>query len=260
MKRRFNYTGRIRIPRKRIEIIFNRQNGKITSFVLNKLDLQEFNLPPDSKIYVEAYYRTELKRFEYGVVRDIKPGQTGDLGDMAYTENLKFRIIIANPSNWKILAHADRIAPEPAETKSILPVEFCDLGNLVWRIEYEGDDGGPILCINSKIPDVENMAKRDSGFFMHVYPSAIREILTHMVFVEGVDSVTDPSSDWHKNWLTFSRMPGADPPEVLDPKNQDFEKEKALEWIDDIVENFCNKYASRFSEFVKLFTQTEETP
>lgn len=259
MKRRLNYTGRIKIQRKRIGIIFNKQNGRIASFVLKKLDLEGLNLPANARVFVEAYYRTELRRFDCGSVGALSLPK-GDLSNMAYTENIKFRIIIADPNNWKILAHADKIAPEPSQKQSILPVDFSrNLGNLVWMIEYEGENGGPILYINSRIPDKQNMAKRNPEFFVYVYPSAIKEILTHMVFIDGVDSVSDPVSDWHKDWLTFSNILNIEPPDVLDPSNDDFDKERAIEWINDVIDGFCKKYESNFDEFIKMLTQMEET-
>lgn len=259
MKQRINHTGRKRIRREWIYINFNRHKGSLVSFNLSRLDLPaQLNLPPDAEIFVEAGYRTELKRFRFGTVASFSPPPSTDLTDMAHPENLRFRILVVNKINKKILALADRIAPEePSQQKSILPVEFRDLDNRIWTIVYEGDEGGPILCINSKIPDIQNIALRDSRFFMQVYPCVIREILAYMVFVEGVDSVPDPSVDWHRDWLEFTKLMGIQPPPILKPDDNRFDKDGVLGWIDNVVEAFCNKYSHSFEEFIR---KMEENP
>jgi len=252
MKRTFNYTGRKRITRERISINFNKQNGRITSFTVDELNLDGLNLPSNAKVYVEAYYRTELKRFDFGTVGNrVCLSTINHLTDLAYPENLKFRILVVNPEDGKVLAHADRIAPEePEGRKSILPVEFRDLGNEIWRVEYEGDEGAPVLCINSKIPNIENIARHDSQFLIYVYPPVIREILTHMVFVEGVSAPDDPQVGWHRDWIRFSRGIEISPPQTLDPEDEDFDKDEAIEWINNVVTAFANNHRSRFQEYL----------
>ena len=257
MKRRLNYTGRRKIERKRISITLIKRNGVI-SFDLKKLNLDNLDLPYDAKIYVEAYYRTELKRFDFGTVSNITSPPSTSLKGLAYPENVRFRILIVDPSNHKILAHADGIIPEesPLE-RAILPVEWKDLGNEIWRIEYEGDEGAPILCINRKIPNIQNIAKQDLQFLLYVYPAVLREILTYMVFVDEVTSTIDPTIDWHAHWLRFCKHLGVTPPEVLNHNDDDFDEEEALRWIDDVVTAFSNKYADKFQQYVKQLSGVE---
>ena len=253
MKRKFNYTGRERIKRKRISFSVVRENETITSFILDRLDLDDLTLPENAKLYAEAYHRAELKRFDCGTCGNPRIPLAGDLRDLSYP-NLKFRILAVNTADGKILAHADRISPEaPAEKKSILPVDLSrDLGNTVWRIEYVGDEGSPILYINRRIPNIENIARADPEFFINVYFAVIREILTHMVFLEGVDSVSDPGIDWHADWLKYTRHTGLNPPDSLNPEDENnFDKYAAVEWINDAVETFCNQHAERFQEYIR---------
>ena len=248
MKRKLNYTGREKIKRENVSIHLSRQNDTLVAFEITRLDLGEMNLPPDAIVYVEAYYRTELKRFELGTVSTIRCPFSCDLKGMAYTQNLKFRILVVEPSGErKILAHADRIAPEePAERKSILPVEFCDLGYEIWRVSYEGEEGSPILLINSRIPNIQNIAKQDPHFMMFVYPAVMREILTHMVFVDGVDSC-----EWHDDWLGFVSLFRVPRPATLNKEDSNFEEENALKWINECVTTFCNTYSVKFQEYIQ---------
>jgi len=250
MKTIVNYTGRKRIERRRISMNFTRRNDQVVCFVLNKLDVDDLALPPDARVYVEAYHRTELKRFDFGTVGNMTPPLSTDLTDMAYRDNLKFRILVVDASDNKVLAHADRIAPDkPAERKSILEVNLEDLGNQIWQVVYEGDEGRPILCINKSIP--EEIARQDPQFMVYVYPAVVREILTNMVFVEEVTSVEDPAVDWHADWLQFSRDLGITPPEVLNHAEQGFDKGKALEWIDEVVTKFSDTLGSKFQEYLQ---------
>lgn len=221
-----------------------------------KINLDGFNFPPDAKVYIDAYYRTEVKRYDFGTAENIVPPRDTGLAGLAYPENLKFRILIVDKSGQHglILAHADRIRPlSDMDTKSILPVDFIDIGQQIWRVDFTGDSGSPILVINKKIPNIETIVKSDPQFIMYVYPAVIREVLTHIVFVDGVESPSDPSIEWHSDWLDFSRrvLPGEGPPEILDPREDNFEGDAAKEWINKVVEEFS---ASR-NEWRKLINQ-----
>ncbi|MBU0596635.1 hypothetical protein KKA94_00540, partial [Patescibacteria group bacterium] len=67
MKRRFNYTGRGRIPQEKISIILNKKENSVSSFTAT-IDLSGMGLPPEAKIYIETYHRTEYKSFDFGTV------------------------------------------------------------------------------------------------------------------------------------------------------------------------------------------------
>jgi hypothetical protein len=258
MKRRLNYTDRRKIKRENVSINFIRQNGAVVAFAVNKLDLNDLNLPHEARVYVEAYYRTELKRFDFGTAGNISHPSPCNLEGMAYPEHLKFRILVVDSSNGKLLACADRIAPEePAGEKTILEADFSrDLDNEIWRVEYDGEEGSPTLYINRKIPNIQNIAKQDAQFLIYVYPQVIREVLTYMVFVDGVDSTTEPSTDWHGDWIKFIRQLGVDFPETLNKNDENFSEEDALRWINDSVSAFCNTHSNKFQEYIHKLEQT----
>jgi hypothetical protein len=243
LRRRINYTGRRRIPKEKVSIILNKDDHFVVRSFNVKINLEGFNFPPDAKIYIDAYHRTEVKRYDFGTAENIVPPRDSGLTGFAYPENLKFRILIVDESGQHglILAHADRIkATSDLDTKSILPVDFDDIGQQIWRVDFKGDGGSPVLVINRHIPNIKTIVISDSQFIMYVYPAVIREVLTHMIFVEGVESPSDPSIEWHEDWLDFSRriLPGEGPPEVLDPQEADFEGDAAKEWINKVVEEF----------------------
>jgi hypothetical protein len=134
----------------------------------------------------------------------------------------------------------------------ILPVDFLDIGQQIWQIKF--DEGFPVLVINKRITNIESISRVDPQFIMFVYPAVFREILTYMVFVEGVESPDDPQVDWHRDWLDFAKkiLLAEEPPENLNPQNgNSFDKEEVEKWIERVVEEFC---ASR-NEWIQYIEQ-----
>jgi hypothetical protein len=241
MKRKFNYTGREKLTRDSIKISTNKLDGKSKSISVN-INLNEIKYSGDTKIYLDAYHKTDRKRFDFGKINERVIPEDLTIDELSYTDNLMFRLLLIDESGerGKIIAHADRIrADENADKKPILPVRFDDLGQQVWKLEFMGDEGGPILCVNSNIPAVENLVKSDSVFFMFVFPAAIREILTHMIFIDKVENQEEPSVVWHSDWLKYSKivLPNETIPN-LEPEER--EDDIIISWIDQVVEEFCN--------------------
>lgn len=260
MKRRFNYTDRKRITLDRISITLNLINNAAQSFdAVIKLD--EMDLPDGANVYVEAYHRTDLMRYDFGTVRNLTPPEDLNLSHLAHRERLRFRVLVVDESDERglILASADRIRPTNEgegedQKRSILSVDFCDLGRQVWRMNYDGDE--PILLINERIPNIHNLAKSDPRFHLYVYPAVMRDLFNHMIFVEGVDNINEPAQDWHRNWLEFATrfLPKEDTPAHLNHRDDQFDPQDVLRWIDRVVGEFCS---SRSKEWLRLLTLEE---
>lgn len=255
MKRRFNYTGRKRITLDRVSINVNRTDHMLESFdALIKLD--DMELPDAAKVYIEAYHRDERERYDFDTVGSIgRPPDTG-LAHLAYCEHLRFQVIVVDESHKHglLLASADRIRPAGVYRKrSILPVDFRDLGRQVWKVDYSGDE--PVLLLNERIPNIHNLARIDPRFHLYVYPAVIRDIFTHMFFVDGIDDIEDPAQEWHKLWLEFAkRFLADDTLSQLNPQDEGFDTGDVLNWIDGLVEEFCS---SRSKEWLKLLSLEE---
>ena len=67
MIRRFNFTGRKRISRTRLNIFLYATPDANLAFDAG-LDMENLSLPFDAKLYIEAYRRTYLRRFSCGTV------------------------------------------------------------------------------------------------------------------------------------------------------------------------------------------------
>jgi hypothetical protein len=251
MKRRLNFTGRKRIKRDQVTINFIKHRDFIDSFNFINFDHSDLELPANACVYVEAYYRTELKRFPFGTIENFSAPQSTSLTDMAYRQNLKFRVLVVETRSKKILAVADGISPDsPSDRRPILPVEFKDLGNRVWELNFEEEEASPILLINERIPDIHNIAKRDPSFFVYVYPFVLHDILNHMVFVDGIDSITDPQIEWHHDWLDFVSGMGVQPKKCLIKDSDSHDQSEASKWIEQAVEAFSDRYQKYFQAMI----------
>jgi|SRR5690554_3600531 len=252
MKRRFNYTGRKKITRDMLTINANRSNGRIASFSIVQINLSNLNLPGNSTVFLEAYFRSELIRFNCGTIsRIVYPGQE-KLTNLPFADNLKFRLIVSDSSTLLLLARGEGFSPqEDSDSKPLLPVQFEDLGNIVWSIIYEGDFGAPILQINSNLDGIENIARNDIEFFFYVYPAVIRNVLIHMIFCDGLETIEDTPDEWHRDWLKFCIKLGEEPVKEL-VKGDQFDEALSYRWIDQVVEAFSSLYNTKFELFRKI--------
>lgn len=251
MKRRINYTDRKRIPREKISIKLIEHNNQKSLDA--KFNLDGMELPEHAAVYLEAYHKTDYMRYHFGRVGQIRRPDTTDLGSLGRIENLRFRVKVVDESGTKglVLAVADRIRPETAtQIRAILPVEFRELGNQIWRVSF--DDGGePILELNSTIPFIRDKAKGDYRLFFYVYPPVIREILNHMLLVKGISDSDDPE-DWEKDWLEFARFCAGYQPDILCEHQDGFDEDEVKEWVEKVVTEFCISHRDKWDNLIRL--------
>ncbi|MHA1409927.1 MAG: hypothetical protein ACTSQY_06425 [Candidatus Odinarchaeia archaeon] len=243
MLRRLNYTSRKRINKSNIKIsIIGEAEEK--SFIVSA-DFNDLTLPGESKIYIEAYYRMmESQRYFFGTINKFSHPDDTSLGVLGLTANLKFRIVIVD-DNGKILSSAENIKIEGAvKEDSLLPVDKDDLEYLLWNIKMEGEDGGPILVLNEKIPAIKTVAAHDPRFIHSVYPAVLREILTHIAVHSNID-LHSPDVDWQSNWILFSERIFIPPPEgrYSDAKNE------IIEWIEGVVKEFSRRRKKDWNDY-----------
>lgn len=234
MLRRLNYTGRKRIQKSSIKISIIGEEDEIKSFRAS-IDLNSLDLPGDARVFFEAWYRMmQSQRYAFGTISKISHPEDTSLGLLGLSSNLKFRVSVVDESG-KILALAERIDIEREDKKtSLLPVDTIDLDNLLWNVSMEGDEGGPILELNQRIPAIKTVAAHDPRFIHSVYPAVVREILMHMAVKNNID-FQSPNFDWQNNWLRFSERIFTAPPEG----RYSDAKDEILEWIDGVVQAFA---------------------
>ena len=249
MIRRFNYTDRIRIERKDVRITLREENGKF-SFDADLSALAEYELPPESLVFVEAYRQTNWMRFDFGQVGAITPAKKRDLSQFESPDGLLFRVkVTPNGDVHTLLAEADRIPlarPELSEgdRKPLLPVKPQKLGDEIYRLDFSDDR--PLLLINSEAGNYADIG-HSPAFMSLVYPGVFREILNRVLLIEKHDDDAN-LEDWKSQWIKFASLhPGLG--ELPGPDDMD----GRTDWIDKAVSAFAKQIQARakFEEFWK---------
>jgi len=203
------------------------------------MQLEQYGFPGDARVFVEAYRQTRLMRFDFGTVS--VPRVPADRKLLVFEDETEvlFRVRVTATSGRPglLLGEADQLRPRnptegPDRRVPLLPPVPGDIGEEVWRVEFEG---APLLRISSLLPDWKQTV-RSEAFRAFVYPAALRAILQRILYIEGY-SETDDFSDWRSRWLLFAtRIPGAGPI----PSKDGYD-----EWIDNAVAAFSRLFAMR---------------
>jgi hypothetical protein len=246
MIRRLNYTGRRSIARSRIAVRIVNLTGDEPAFTA-EYDLEALRFPRDARVYIEAYNTDSYMRFAFGSIGEPQVPRDTRLIEITPRPLAKFRLKVVDETNriGLLLGVADKIIPlrpdEDLEHKqSLLPVEFCDLGERVWKLDLSD---WPVLELNNRIDGIAEAARSSGGFLGLLYPEVLRRIL-HEAVIE--QQVTDPGlddSDWTCLWLRYAcSIPGVAPPPSAASRNQ---TELQEEWIEEAVHAFCRTRHAR---------------
>jgi hypothetical protein len=242
MIRKLNYTGRKKIPLAKVSFRLIPEKGGF-SFEAT-LKLGRLDLPADADVYIEAYHGTSYMRFPYGKVGRIVVPDKRLLDQIESGSVPLFRVMVAK--GGRIIAAADKIIPrssedQPTDKFCLLPVEFRDLGESVWRLDFL--NGPPTLQLNGAIENVREIAQRDNAFLSLVYPEVVRQVLRHILLQERYGDAECDEEDWQSRWLQFAQgLPGIGPPPSAEYLVAAQDRE---DWIEDVVMAFCAKWKTR---------------
>lgn len=246
--RRINFTERQRIHRDDVDIVL-RRDGDGAVFFDASINLSSYSFAADARVFIEAYRQTTMVRFDFGTVSVPSPPPDRYLREFESEAEIMFRVRVTAVSQRPgvLLGEADQLRPrnpgeEPDKRISLLPPVPADLGEEIWRVDFEA---APILLVNQSLPDWKQTV-RSEAFRAFVYPAAFREIVHRILFLEAHTS-TEDISDWRSRWLLFaSRIPGAGGvPKVRDEYG---------DWIDDAAAAFARHFSLR-SRYVKELTE-----
>lgn len=240
MIRRLNYTGRIKIFRNDVRLATSEADG-VLSFDA-ELRLNDYDLPAEALVFVEAYRQTTWMRFPFGNVANLQPPAPDQrrLSEFDSADGILFRVKVTQAHDEHILlAAADRIPlakpDQDADKESLLEVVPEELGDELWQVDLDGE---PRLLVNkSATVDWRQMAL-SPVFVALVYPAALRQVLTSILATEHRD--TDDETEWRSKWLRFaSLLPGVDP----EPPPKADGEDAATRWTDDAVAVFAKNLA-----------------
>jgi len=263
--RRINSTGRKKIMREDAQIYIRRDPDGVLAFRA-RLQLSEYDLPSEARVFVEAYRQTMYMRFEHGTVGEPQPvpGMPVRLTEFSSPEGLHFRVKVTSTGERPglLLAHADQIRvsnddeEQPDKRDPLLLLMPADLGEEVWRLDFSSEATGPLLLVNEKLEDWY-AAAASWGFRSLVFPVAMRHVLWHVVLIRGTRNTEDPH-DWGSRWLEFAcslpgvgQLPDDDPDDDLDP-------EEWAQWIESATESFSRQHQMlhRYSTHLGAETST----
>ncbi|WP_157652378.1 hypothetical protein [Burkholderia ubonensis] len=239
MKRHINSTGRITLPSEAIAINLRLSQNVSTPPSFDARLLLPSNLfPIDSRIYIEAYVRSSMQRFDFGTVgHPTKPKQTV-LGELDTGEPIRFRIKIVDEADGtgRIIGWANNIAAnsnsgDTERYKSLLPLKEDDLGQRIWAMDTDAT-GRPMLVINNKIAGLRQRLLSDPILRGSIFPLAM-EFVTKLLLE---DDESDES--WSGEWKEFlTRMFGIDINELIESSdNLDEDRDTAIK---NVVDQFC---------------------
>lgn len=238
MIRRFNYTRRRRIPSDRLSVTVVNPGTPEMSFEAS-IRLQGLDFPPEALVFLEAYYKASYMRFAYGTVERSTAPADRRLSEIDRGTMVLFRLKVVAPGSVHglVLGELEGVKPatvqpsDSASTRSLLPVQFADLGQQVWRLAFDNDV--PILELNTTVPGIRELASKDPLFIGLVYPAVVREILGKVLETEEDPGDSPDAETWQALWLKFaSRFC----PEPL-PPHEDLDRRR--DWLDTAVEGFC---------------------
>lgn len=237
MIRRFNYTGRVSIPRDCVQVLVRKEKSGATSFRA-ELKLEELGLEEASVVVAEAYRKTTWRRFDLGAIAELDSSVEWPLEGIEDIGDLRFRIKVLGSDGTPglLLAEADRLSPSlddesPREALSLLPVRSANLGQKIWELSFADDH--VTLLVNRELNREQLLATPD--FRGQALPAILREILTRFLFVDCREEDDDGDSA-ASNWFRFARMLTG---ESELPDRSDLQER--LAFIDQVVEHFCTK-------------------
>lgn len=251
MIRRFNYTNRLRIRRKDVQIKVRNDGGQLV-FDADLSALAGYELPPEGLVFVEAYRQASWMRFGFGQVGAITPAQNRILSQFDTADGIKFRVKVTSHTDiHTLLAEADAINLSGSEQRDgertpLLPVKPERLGDEIYRLDFSGQDGRPLLLINTEAGNYADIG-RAPVFVSLVYPAVLREILIRVLLVDEHDD-DNSLHDWRSQWVRFASLHAG-----LGELPQTNETEERAQWIEDAVTAFAKQLQGRakFAEYWK---------
>ncbi len=243
MLRRLNYTGRKRLKRRDCAIELVRDPDSGLTFTA-RLSLAGYGLPPEARVFVDAYRQMTLTRFDFGRVDRLEPPADRTLREFGSGEAIKFRIRIvegATPEYRpmpRVLAALDHITPRvtderPEDRESLLPVDWGTFDDQVWKLDFD-ETTEPLLRVSRSLVPDRDVLVRSRAFMVLALPEAFRQILTRILLIDRYAG-TEDTEDWRAAWLAFAtRLPVGPPPVAA-------EATELEDWIEDATAAFCRR-------------------
>ena len=253
MIRRFNYTGRKKLPTEKVYLRLHR-NGNVMTFDAQLLDLEKSGLPSSALVYVEAYHQATYMRFAFGTVGLIQAPEDRRLTAFYDGSPVNFRVKIVDSLGeaGRILSAADRLHPvrddEDSKLSPLIPVRLVGgMGQEIWRVIWDAE--GPVLELNQEKAGIKETLLQKHVFRSLLLPEILRTVLTR-ILVAQLDA-DEEFAECAKLWLKFVETIHPD----KEPEERDFAHVE--EWVNRVIQSFCSRH--RYFETWCGAQQTPET-
>ena len=234
MARSFNYTKRREIAKSSVKVVIGGVEPHHSFSAA--FDLAEYDFDPTARLYVEAYRKNQLLRFDFGTAGKISAPRDTSLdafGDDVMGLRFRVKVVAATPEKT-ILGMSKSFRAENDEggaADCILPLSRLPKENEdVWEVDFTED--GPTLAINAKL---EKQVVQKSYFVALVFPAVIREILSYAY----IENNSDELGEWTNDWKNFALALGAEEfPKLSGGEDKEKDDEVLRRWIDSAVQAF----------------------
>jgi hypothetical protein len=182
IQRRFNSTGRTRIPRSHVEINLQEAlDAGAFPIASATIDLAGLDLPDSATVELEAYFRSSSMRFPCGTVASTSVPSTMVLSEIDRGGAVRFRLLVTDADRTgRIIAAADGLRPvrdrNSPDRQSLLPLRETDLGDQLWKIDVDFRTG-PTLLVNGTVPGLASRLREQALLQGLILPHALRMIL-----------------------------------------------------------------------------------
>lgn len=245
------FTGRKTINRNDVSVVL--LPGRPQSSFTARLDLSEYKLPPEARVWVEAYHNTSHERFDFGTVADCRPIDSLKLSRFDPDDRPHFRVkaVLGESESGLLLAARDRIeAVVPADDesggRSLLPIRPKGdetMQGRLWML-YDDRSGGYELWYNKEAPGLRDRiaAEKDPLVLGLMIPPALQMILEREL-LHDIGHRNDASQ-----WLKLAAdLQGGDTPPAFDPDEPDTSRQRIEDWIASAV-RILSKTRGKFLE------------
>ncbi len=248
MKRTYNYTGRTRIEQRDVSLrLLEVSNGSMRVRV--NTDLLKYDFSSNAKVRLEAYSDTLFDQWQLEDALLPYSEHEVSLHDFTDTSGIRFRIKVSDPATSRLLAHTSIIRLTDSDdiigdSEGLLPVRLGDIGNLLWKLDFDDIEGNPELLLSNRLRGQERGLASDPMFRACVLPEMLRRILEKGL-IEDEASTEDSDSSWFGQWIEWMDSVPALRGHVDSLLNQ-YDTDAKRSEINDVVDEFAGLRENSF--------------
>ena len=249
MRKHLNFTSRARILHTDARVSLRPWDGDAgRSFVFDlALNLEPYRRSSwdACRVRVEASRGNSVQRWDWGIVSLLHEPLEEQRVLREVGAGARFSVFVsAVDGSGRLLALAQSIRPSQPVRSLIAVEESRELGEEVWRLDF--DDGDiPVLKVNSSITPITEIVRSNASFHALVIPGLLRQVLYRAIVIDDAGS-DDDEPRW-AGWLRLARhyLPNEDVPEMARVPASDGADSEELEtvtgWIDRVVAAFAEQ-------------------